>query len=147
MRIPETIADDLDELVEIERFQDGIADGRGGDFVDAALAGGSENDDVRALLRIFFADLLDEFVSIEARHHEIEENEVETTILLHLLQSRRPILGELDFELHAAEDGLQEDTNGEVIVDDQNPLARAVDLSYSHPTLIGKFFSSKHIPG
>src|SRR5476651_2020583 len=146
MRVRKTVPDDLDELVEVERLQDRVAHGRGRDFVDAAFAGGGKDDDVRAMMRILLADLLDELVSIKTRHHEIEENEVEPAILLHLLQPHRPILGQLDIELHAAEDGLQKDTNSEVIVDDQNSAARAVDLPYSHPTLIGKFFNAKQIP-
>ena len=92
VRLVETISDDLDELVEIERLEDGIADGILRDFLDAALAGGCEDDDVRAMFREVVVDLFDEFVSIEAGHHQVEEDQVEGTVVLNLLETGRAIL-------------------------------------------------------
>src|SRR5689334_13250697 len=93
VRLRQTLADDPDERIEVERFEDRVADGVGWDLVDAAFAGGGEDDDVRAMIAVAFADLLDEFVTVEPRHHEVEEDQVVSRIALQPFQSRRPILG------------------------------------------------------
>src|SRR5687767_9766040 len=129
----EAFADDLDEFVEVEGLEDRIADRFVGDLVDAALAGGGEDDDMRAPFRKVLADLLDELVTVEAGHHEVEEDEVESAVVVDLLEAGSSILGQVDIELHPLEHGLQEDANGQVVVDDEDPASSSVDLAYRHP--------------
>src|SRR5262249_47150255 len=74
VRVVEAVADHLDELLEIERLEDGIADGVGRNLVDAALSRGGEDDDVRAPVGHHVLDPLDELVAVDARHHQVEED-------------------------------------------------------------------------
>src|SRR2546430_14652292 len=116
VRLLQAFADHLDELLEVERLEDGVADGVGWDLVDAALAGGGEDDDVRAALREHVLDALDELVAVHPRHHEIEEDEIVAAVRTELVETDLAILGQLDVELHPLQDCLQQDANGEVIV-------------------------------
>src|SRR5438034_5821995 len=104
----DAVADHLNKLFEIERFEDGITHGVGWDLLHAALSGGGEHDDVRAAaLGHFLSNLLDEFVSVEARHHQVQEDQIERAVPAHFVQSHRAILGQLDVELHSTQNGLQ----------------------------------------
>src|SRR6266550_4338263 len=137
MRLIQTVADHLDELLEIERLQDRVAHGLRLNLLYAAFSRGGEDDDVRAGGRIFGAHFLDELVPVDLGHHEIEEDQIESAVAAQLLQAHRPILGQLDVELHPPEHRLQENADGQVIVDDEYFAARAVDLSrhdvHRHP--------------
>src|SRR5438105_15231980 len=73
----DALGDDVDELVEIEWLEDGVADGIVRNFVDAAFAGGGEDDDVGTIARISLHHLFDEFISVEPGHHEVEKDEIE----------------------------------------------------------------------
>ena len=145
MRIVQAIGDDLDELVEIERLEDGVADGVRRDLLYAPFPGRGEDDDVGAVLGVLVGDALDELVSVEAGHHEVEEDQVERAVVLHLLQPHRPILGQLDLEFHPPQHGLEEDTDREVIIDDEDLSSRAVDFSYRHLVRF-KLQYAKYIP-
>jgi hypothetical protein len=128
----QTLRDDLDERVQVEGLENRVADGRGRDLVDAALAGGGKYDNVRAISGVSFADLFDELVPVEARHHQVEKDEVDSSLLLQLLQTSRAILGELDIELHPSEHCLQKDANRQIIVDDEDFPSGAVELVHRH---------------
>src|ERR1700709_1712122 len=82
VRLVQTVSDHLDELFEVEGFEDRVADRVGGDLFHASLAGGGEDNDVRPDVWIGGRDALDELVAIEARHHEIEEDEIESAVRL-----------------------------------------------------------------
>src|ERR1051325_227720 len=120
--VSDAVADHLNKLLEIERLEDGAADGVGRDLLHAALARGGENDDVRPLVRHFLGDLLDELVAVETRHHQVEQNQVELAVPVHFVQPDRAVLGQLDVEFHAPQDGLEKDANGQVVVDDEYPF-------------------------
>jgi len=124
----QTVAEDLDEAVEIEGLEDRVANGRGGDLVDAAAAGGGEDDDVRARVGILLADALDELVSVDARHHQVEQDHVDRAVAGELLQAVRAVFGELDVELHPLEHGLQENANRKVVIDDEDSSTGSVEL-------------------
>src|SRR5712691_8200188 len=146
MLLFEAVADDLDELVEIERLEDRVADRVLRDLVDAALSGGGADDDVRTLVgRIGLSDLLDELIAIHAGHHEVEEDEIEAAVLPHFFQSDGAVLGQLDVELHPLQNGLQQNADGQVIIDDEDMTPRAVEFSYGHH-LDPKCINAKHIP-
>src|SRR6185503_265767 len=119
MAVIETVGDDLDERVEVEGLEDRIAHRVPRDFVHAAFAGGGEDDDVRALAMLP-ADLLDELVSVQPRHHQVEEDEIVAAVLMQLVETRGAVFGELDLELHSPQHGLQQNANGKVVVDDEN---------------------------
>src|SRR5215212_7649531 len=123
----ETFGDDLDELVEIERLQDRGADRMARDLVHAAAAGGGEDHDVRPRV-VPLPHLVDELVAVEAGHHQIEEDQIDRTVLLQFLESDRTVLREVDLELHPFQDRLQQDANGQVVVDDEDLLATAVEF-------------------
>src|SRR5437764_15352027 len=124
----EAVADHLDEPLQIERFEDRVADGIGGDLVDAAFAGGGEDDDVRTSGRVSFPDALDELVPVQARHHQVEEDEVEAAIDLQFLEADRTILRQLDVEVHSLEDRAQQNTDGEVVIDHQDSSSATVEF-------------------
>src|ERR1044071_825112 len=132
VRLFEAIADHLDELLEVERLEDRVAHRVRRGLVDAALAGGGEDDDVRPPVGKHVADALDELVAVHARHHQVEEDQVEAAVMAELVEADLAVLGKLDVELHPFQDRLQQDANGEVIVDDEDPSATSVDLSYWH---------------
>src|SRR5437763_4558947 len=69
----DAVADHLNKLLEIERFEDGVTYRVGRNLLHAAFSGGGEDDDVRTPVRHLLADLFDELVSIEARHHQVEQ--------------------------------------------------------------------------
>jgi hypothetical protein len=144
---PEAFADDLDEFVEVEWLEDRVADRFVRNLVDAALAGGGEHNDMRAAFWKVLPDLLDEFVAVEPRHHEVEKDEVELAVVLDLLEAGSSIFGQVDVELHALEDGLKEDANGQVVVDDEDPASSSVDLAYRHPLPLVNSRIAKDIPG
>ena len=56
MRLVQTLADHVDELLEIERLQDRIAHRLGRNLVDAAFSGGREDDDVRPVSVVLLPD-------------------------------------------------------------------------------------------
>src|ERR1041385_4235917 len=128
--VSDALADHLNKLLEIERLEDGVADGVGRDFLHAALARGGENDDVRAAIRQLLRDLLDELVAVETRHHQIEQNQIELAVPVHFVQPDCAVLGQLDVEFHPSQNGLEKDADGQVVVDDQYPLARAVEFAH-----------------
>src|SRR6266498_3106655 len=126
------VADHLNKLLEVEWFKDGVADGIGRDLFHAALARGGEDDDVRTAFRHLLGDLLDELVPVEARHHQVEEDQIERAVLVDFLQSDRAILGQLDVEFHPPQNRLQKDADRQVIVDDEDSLSRSVEFA-GHP--------------
>src|ERR1051325_5675036 len=132
VRLLKAVPDHLDELLEIERLEDGVAHRVGRDLVDAALAGGGEDDDVRAAVGQHVFDPLDELVAVHARHHQVEQNEVEAAVMAEFVEADLPILGQLDVELHPPQNGLQQDANGEIVIDDEDPSAASIDLSHWH---------------
>ena len=132
MRLRQTLPDDPDERIEIERLEDRIAHRVGRDLIDAAFAGGGEDDDVRPMIAVVLPDLIDEFVPVQARHHEVEEDEIVGRILLQPLEPRRPVFGQLDLELHPFQDGLKQDADRQIVIDDQDPSAGSVELLYRH---------------
>src|SRR5882762_3452969 len=91
MVLADAVADHLNKLLEVERFEDGITHGVGRDLLHAAFSGGGEDDDVRPAVRHLLGDLLDELVSVETRHHQIQEDQVERAVPAHFLQSHRAI--------------------------------------------------------
>src|SRR5258707_4365097 len=127
----QTLANQIDELLEIEGLEDRGADRVGGDLVDAALAGGGKDDDVRPFHRDG-ADALDELVAVQARHHQIEEHEIDGAVRLELVEADRAILGELNREVQPPEDSLQQYPDRKVIIDDQNPLSRTIEFRNWH---------------
>jgi len=128
----QAVRDDVDELVEVERLEDRIADGAGGDLVDAALAGGREDHDVRPVAGISFADLLDELVSVEPGHHEIEQDEIEAAVVLQFFETGRAVFRQVDVEFHAPQHGLQQHADRQVIIDDEDATPTAIELLYRH---------------
>src|SRR6185436_6546008 len=131
MAVVETFGDDLDERVEVERLEDRVAHRVARDLVHAALAGGGEDDDVRAVA-VLAADLLDELVPVQPRHHQVEEDQIVAAVLTQLVQAGRAVFRELDLELHPPQHGLQQNANGEVVVNDENPASCAVESLYWH---------------
>jgi len=127
----QTLANQLDELLQIEGLEDRRADRVGGDLVDAALAGGGENDDVRTLNRDG-SDALDELVAVEAGHHQVEEHQIDCAVRLQFVEAGCAILRELDREVHPPQNSLQQYADREVIIDDQNPLSRTVKFRNWH---------------
>src|SRR5581483_897167 len=127
----EAVVDQLDELLEVERFQDRRADRIRRNLVDASLARGGEDDDVRAFDGRR-ADPLDEFVSIEARHHQVEQHQIEFAVGLKLLQAGCSIFRELDVEVHAPKNRLQQNADRKVIIDDENVTAGTIQLCNVH---------------
>src|SRR6266571_8680800 len=101
VRAVEAIGDHLDEFLEIERLEDRVADGIRRDFFHSALPRRRKHDDVRPYVWIFIQDLLDEFVAVDLRHHQVEENEVEGAVAAKFFQPYLPIFGELDIEAHS----------------------------------------------
>src|SRR5688500_17084098 len=100
MDVVQTLPNDLDEFVEIERFEDGVADRVRRNLVDAALPGRREDDDVGTAGGEGAADLLDELIAVQAGHHEVEENEVERTAGLDLIEAGSAVFGQVNVELH-----------------------------------------------
>src|SRR5260370_18645997 len=130
VRFGQALADHLEEFLEIERLEDGIAYGVGWDFVHAALSGGCEHHDVGASsVGIIGLDLVHEFVTVDLRHHQIEEDQIDFAVALQFLESYRPILGQRDIEFHALEDGLKKYADGQIVVDDEYFAAVSVDLT------------------
>src|SRR4051812_40121430 len=129
VRSLQTLADHLDELLEIERFEDGVADRVRRDFLDAALPCRGEDDDVRSLLGVLLPDLDDELVAVHARHHEIEENQIVRAVILQFIEADLTIFRQLHGEFHPLQDRLQQNADGKVVVDDQYPSAASVDFS------------------
>ena len=132
MRTIQAVPDDLDEGVQIERLEDRIADRVDRNLIHAPFSGGGEDDDVRSLPLIPLAYLLDELVPVETGHHQVEEDQVEPAILLQLLQTDRPILGQVDVELHPLEDRVKKDADGKIVIDDENPSSGSIQLLYGH---------------
>src|SRR6202171_4407562 len=79
--LAEAVADHVDELFEIEGLENEVADGVGRNLVDAALAGSGEDDDVGTRVGVFSGDAVDELVAVDARHHEVEQDQVEGGVL------------------------------------------------------------------
>jgi hypothetical protein len=111
------------------------------DLVDAALARGSEDHDVRPVVGIALRDLFGELVAVQAAS-SVEQDEVVRVPALQLVESRRAVFRELDVELHPPQHCLQQHANGEVIVDDQNPFSlpssfarHRADTALHRPTL------------
>src|SRR5437764_13984153 len=78
MLVADAVADHFDEFFQVERFKDGVAHGVGWDLLHAALARGGEDDDVRpAADQLLLGDFLDELIAVEARHHQVEQNQIE----------------------------------------------------------------------
>ena len=129
----EAIRDHFDEPFQIERLENRIADRVRRDFLHAALSCRGKHDDVRPVHREFLRDRFDEFVSVDLRHHEIEENEIEAAIAPEFIETDQTVFGQLDIEFHAFENRLKEDANGQVVVDDQNLPAGSVDSAGHGP--------------
>lgn len=128
MTLVDTVREDLDERVEIERLENRAADRVGRDLVDAPLARGGKDDDVRAMLGETFPDLLDELVPVEAGHHQVEEDQIDMAIALELVEPDRPILRQLDAEFHPPQDSLKKNADGQIVVDDEDASSRAVEF-------------------
>jgi len=128
----QAIADDVDEGVEIERLEDRVAHRIGRDLVHAPLSRGGEHDDVRSVLPMTAVDLLDEFVAVQARHHQVEEDEVVPGVVLQNLQPGGAILGERDLEFHPLQYRLQQHANRKVVVNDQDSASGSVELVNGH---------------
>ena len=86
--------------------------------------------------------LLDHREAVEVGHPHVEEDEVEPAVLLQLLETGHAVLGEVDLELHASQDGLQQHTDGEIVVDDVELDGRPVD---EH--LLGRDLPGEHLEG
>jgi hypothetical protein len=82
-----------------------------------------------AAIGVISADPLDEFVAVEFRHHQIEEDQVDFAVSLQFFESDRAILGQVDIELHALEDGLKKNADRQIVVDDEDSAAGSVDLT------------------
>src|SRR6266568_7576713 len=123
----ETIRDHIDELLQIERLENRIADRVRRDFLHAALSRRGEDDDVRPVHWEFLRDRFDELVPVDLRHHEIEENEIEAAVAAEFVETDHAVFGQLDIEFHSFENRLEEDANRQVVVDDQNLSAGSVD--------------------
>src|SRR5207244_4499377 len=91
-----------------------------------------EDDDVGAAVREHVFDAFDELVAVHPRHHQIEEDEIVAAVRAELVETDLAVLGQPDVELHPPQDGLQQDADGQVIVDDQDPASAPVDFSNRH---------------
>src|SRR3954468_4221882 len=91
-----------------------------------AFAGRGEDDDVRTLDRNR-RYALDEFVAVEARHHQIEQHEIDRPVALEFFEADRAILCELDREMHPLQHSLQQYANREIVIDHQDALAGTID--------------------
>src|SRR5438445_5500482 len=137
--IVQTVADHLDEFFEIERLQNRVANRVGGDFVDAALPGRGEYDDVGAAIPKILSDFVDELVPVDPGHHQVEKHEIELAVLSQLFEPDGSVLGQLDVESDPSEDSFQKDANCHVVVDDENfsPFSlNPSDHSWSRPSLL-----------
>src|SRR5438874_1926533 len=105
MRICEAFADHLDEPFEVERFENGVTNGPVGDLIHAPFPCGCEDDDVRWFW-LLHVDTLDELITIEARHHQVEQDEIKATVMPNFFERHQSVLGELDLEVHSPQHGL-----------------------------------------
>jgi len=127
MRLVQTRGDHLKELLEIERFQDRVADRLRRDFLHPAFSGCCKDDDVRPAPRIQPVDPIEELVAVHTRHHEVEQDQVVRAVLRQFFEPGGPILGELDRKLHLLQDSLKQDADGHIIINHQYLPAAAVD--------------------
>lgn len=127
----ETIADQVDEGFEIERLENRVADGTGRDFRDAALARGGEDDDVWAAVEP--PRPLEELESIDPWHHQIEKDQVVRRVFQQI-ESGGTIGSEVDLEAQTREHGLEKDTDGEVVIDDENSVTGTIEPLRFHRT-------------
>src|SRR6266496_4207362 len=108
VRLGQAVRDNLDEFFEIERLEDRVADSLRRDLVDATLSGGREHDDVRtSAVGILGAYVVDEFVTVDFWHHQIEQDQIDFAVAFQLFEADRPVLGELDVESHPLQDRLK----------------------------------------
>ena len=118
----EAAADHLDERLQVERLEDGLADAVRRDLLDSALAGSSKDNDVREPAGLgCVVEPLEKVVAVDLRHHQIEQDEVEAGPA-NLLQSCFPVFRHRDLEVHSRENSFEENADGHVIVDDEDLL-------------------------
>lgn len=127
MVLIDALGDHLDEALQIERFEDGVADSLRGNLFHAALSGGGEDDDVGPGLAES-AEVLQELVAVDPRHHQVEQDQVVGTTILKAREPGLSVLGQLDGEIHPRQHRLQQHPNRKIIVNDQNLSAAPVDL-------------------
>jgi len=82
------------------------------------------------------SDPFDELVAVQPWHHQIEQHEVEAVVLSQFFQPNGAILGELNMESHFFQDGLQQNANGQIIINDKDFVAAAVD-AIDHGGVVG----------
>src|SRR2546430_2042618 len=130
MPVAEAVVDHLDEFFEIEWFENRVADGVRRDLVDSAFSSGREDDDMwTSAVRILRAYLVDEFVAVDLRHHQIEEDQVDLAVSSQLVEPDRPVLGQVDVESHAFQDSLKKNADGQVVINDEDFAAVSIDLT------------------
>src|SRR5438045_5646017 len=130
MPVAEAVVDHLDEFFEVEWLENRVADGVRRDLVDAAFSSGCEDDNMRtSAVRILRVYPVDEFVAVDFRHHEVEEDQIDLAVSFQLLEPDRPVLGQLDVESHAFQDSLKKNADGQVVIDDEDFAAVSIDLT------------------
>src|SRR5207237_7688809 len=94
-----------------------------------AFSGGREDDDVRPISVVLLPDALDEFVAVQLRHHQVEQDEIDRPVVrVQPLQAGGAVLRELDVELHPLQNSLKQHADGEIVVDDQDLSSSSVDF-------------------
>ena len=126
MPVLDAVRHDLDEALQVEGLEDRRADRLWRDLLHPSLPRGCEDDNVGPR-GDDGVDLLEELVAVDLRHHQIEEHQI-VGLLFHALKARFAILGQIDGEPHAREYSLQENPDGQVVVDDEYPAAATVNL-------------------
>src|SRR5687768_11349318 len=113
--------DQGEEGFEIEGLENRVADRVGRELVDSPLTRGCEHDDMRPAraitLSITMVQTFQELIAVDAWHHQIEQNQVIGSTV-EFLESNFTVFGKVDFEVDSFENGLKEDANRHVVIDD-----------------------------
>lgn len=120
----DALCDDLNEVLQVERLEDVIADAARTNLIDPPLTCCGQYDDMH--VGICFPDLIDELVTVQVRHHQVEKNDVVGIAGFEPFQPSLTISSELNLELHPRQDRFEEHSDSNVIIDDQNLAALSV---------------------
>ncbi len=116
--------DDGDQPACVERFGDGV-DGAGllHELAADLVALGAHQDDGQVLPLGFGSELATELIAVHARHHEVEQDQVDFLSRVQLIERILAVLGDQRFVGASLENGGHHLANGGAVVDDQDACA------------------------